>query len=127
MKTIEEVLAEHITGDALIPEGLAAALVEREQEGVDRLRLYADRLGLAGVVVSKVFAEVGLGEPMTDEMKAHVEQQYQAVLAEAREQAEARINMLRQMGAPIPAEVHAEVRDPLAEPIDVVIPDTPEE
>jgi hypothetical protein len=124
MKTIEEVLAEYTTGDATVPEGLAAALVEREQEAVDRLQLFAQRFGLLPAVVTRVILELGLGEQPDEETRAMIEAQYQELLEQAKRQHEAAFAAMRALGVPVPEH---EYIDPLSVSIDVEVPDSPPE
>jgi hypothetical protein len=125
MTTIEETIDNLLAqDDTLSAQGLAdllkAELVEREGEAVERLQLYAERFHLMPQIVSRVLLEVGLGN-FDDATKAHIEEQCQAFLAQAKEQTDAQIAALRAQGAVVP---DYEFTDPMTVPLDTVVPDT---
>lgn len=126
MKTIEEILSEHITGDALIPEGLNAALIEREQEAMDTLRIVASEFGLLPPVVAKVICLLGLGTPCEGDERKHVDEQYAALLLQIEDQRQTMIQKYAQIGVHINPP---EFKDPLADglPTGITIPDSPED
>jgi hypothetical protein len=130
MKTIEEIIEDHVTSDAApsvetIAE-LRDDLTAREQEAMDTLRVVASEFGLLPAVVAKVICMLGLGAPCEGEEREHVDAQYAALLAQIEEQRQEAIQKYAQIGIHIEPP---EFKDPLAEglPTGITIPDSPED
>lgn len=77
MKSIEEVVREK---QGAPPEALVAALVEREDEVADMLRLAGIQFGVYPAIVAKVFKDVGLGTPPDETLAALIDAQFVALM-----------------------------------------------
>lgn len=66
MRTIEEVLATYTIADK---EGLADALIQREDEVVGMIHNAATQFGMMPAIVAEVIATIGIGTPPDDETR----------------------------------------------------------
>lgn len=84
MKTINEIVTA-ATEAPLTEQDVALLigdLVAREDELADTLRLAAVQFGLYPQIVAKVFADVGVGTPPSEEGKALINSQYVQLMME---------------------------------------------
>lgn len=78
IRSISDVVEQcEVTGDT-VP--LVAALVEREQEASDVLRIIGAQFGMFPEIVAEALAEVGLGNPLSQEERAIIHHQYVALM-----------------------------------------------
>jgi hypothetical protein len=84
MSTLAEVLDQFDLGEAR--EGLLQALYAREDEACDGLRMAGVQFGLFPAIVAKVLTDLGLGTPVPDEVKAMIDNEFAATMAEIRRQ-----------------------------------------
>jgi hypothetical protein len=85
--TIAEVLAAHsVDTETEWGAALLAALINREDAKCDLLRLAGAQFGLYPAIVAEVLAEVGLGEPISDEQRILIRNQFNTLMAQLREQ-----------------------------------------
>ena len=83
---------EAVLGRYPLPVGtrrnLHADLVAREDMVCDLLRLAGQQFGLYPEIVAEVFAEVGLGSPISDAQREMVRNQFTALMERLREEHE---------------------------------------
>lgn len=84
MLRLEEVLAQFDLGEHR--DGLLSALYAREDEACDGLRIAGSQFGLFPAIVAKVLTDLGLGSPVPDEVKAMIDAEFAATMAEIRRQ-----------------------------------------
>jgi beta-galactosidase/beta-glucuronidase len=77
MKSIEEVVREKQDAP---PEALVAALMEREDEMADTLRMAGIQFGVYPAIVAKVFKDVGIGTPPTEDVGKMIDAQFVALM-----------------------------------------------
>lgn len=85
MSTIAEVVAAS-TVPAEEQAVLVASLVQREVELADRLRMAGLQFGLYPEIVAEVLAEVGMGEPVSEEERLMIRTQFVALMERLRGQ-----------------------------------------
>jgi hypothetical protein len=85
--TIEAVLGQYDLTAALRVQ-LLNALVQREDEVCDVLRAAGLQFGLYPEIVAEVFAEVGIGSPISAEQRDLVRNQFTALMDRLREEHE---------------------------------------
>ena len=127
MNTIQECIESTTEFDAGSGPGkqLTDALIAREQEMVGTLHMTASQFGLLPQIVAKVICMIGLGEPCTEEMRAHVDAQYARLMAQIVEQRQQAIEHYASQGISVEIPVF---KDPLAaDATEMVIPDSPPE
>lgn len=95
MKSIQEIVSEHndktTVEDA---EALTSALLEREDEMADHLRLAAINFGLYPQIVAKVLMDVGVGTTVSEEARVMINAQFVAIITAIQE--------AQQNGGPLP-------------------------
>jgi len=69
-----------------VPDGLKQALMDREDNIADMLRLAGAQYGTFPQIVAEVLCQVGLGTPPTTEERAMIHNQFHAVIEELRRQ-----------------------------------------
>lgn len=74
MKSIEEIVKE------TPPETLVEALLAREDEMADMLRLAGVQFGVYPAIVAKVFKDVGIGTPPTEDVGKMIDAQFVALM-----------------------------------------------
>lgn len=83
---IKEVV-EHVEGlSAEQVAHLTTALIAREDNMAEQLRMAGMQFGLFPQIVAEVLAEVGMGTPLTDDARQLVRQQFTALMEELRRQ-----------------------------------------
>lgn len=75
MQSIEELVLAHHAAEAP-PEALITALMAREDEIADALRLAGQQYGVYPQIVAEVFAEVGIGSPVPEPQRSMIHSQY---------------------------------------------------
>lgn len=97
--TLDEVL-EPFKGEA-VPDwdAVKAALLVREDNMADILRLAGMQFGMYPWIVSEVLAQIGLGTPLTEEERQFIAGQYADGIAAIKEQQQI---MFNQLGLPAP-------------------------
>jgi hypothetical protein len=71
--SIESVLDQHLGAR---PPSLAEALVEREEQIADILRIVGVQWGVLPPIMAEVFAQIGLGRPISTEQRALIHSQF---------------------------------------------------
>ena len=69
-----------------VPDGLKQALLDREDNIADMLRLAGAQFGTFPQIVAEVLCQVGLGTPLPQEERSMIHQQFHAVIEELRRQ-----------------------------------------
>jgi hypothetical protein len=83
LPTIESVVRQHYDDPATPPpEALVQALVERENTMADMFRMAGIQFGLYPQIMAEVFAEVGIGSPISPEQRQMVRTQFIALMQE---------------------------------------------
>jgi hypothetical protein len=90
MKSINETITEVTTeAGAQLPEetqaAIVAALLEREDEYLAAFHMAGAQFGVYPQIVAKVFTDLKFGTPVTDEAKALIDAQFNALMAQFRE------------------------------------------
>lgn len=85
--SIEEVVRQHVNSaaDRMV---LVEALVEREEQIADVLRMSGSDFGLFPEIVAEVLAAIGLGRPMPVEQRVMIHNNYHALMERLRREAE---------------------------------------
>lgn len=93
MSTIHETLAPFVRAEtnqgATSWSDLETVLVAREDEMADNLRLMAIQFGLYPEIVAECLAQVGLGAPLSEEMRALVHTNFTQLMERLRREHEA--------------------------------------
>jgi hypothetical protein len=86
LPTIEEVV-RHVEGltDEQVTH-LTSALTAREDNMADMFRMAGLQFGLYPQIVSEVFAEVGIGTPISEQQRVLIRQQFTALMQELQQQ-----------------------------------------
>lgn len=73
-----------LTAEQIQP--LTAALVAREDQMADTLRMAGAQFGLYPEIVAEVFAEVGVGTPVDETQRAFIRAQFNSLMEELQRQ-----------------------------------------
>lgn len=81
--SIADVVTKVLDGhaDAIDQAGLVLALTIREEEIADLLRLAGAQFNLFPEIIAEMFAQVGLGRPITEEQRVMIHAQFHALMA----------------------------------------------
>lgn len=82
-QVVEETTPELTLGQR---QQLTRALIAREDTMADMLRMAGMQFGLYPQIVAEVFAEVGVGTPVTAEQRVLIRQQFQTLMIELQRQ-----------------------------------------
>lgn len=85
MNTLAEVLSSVEMTDET-KAALTTALLAREDEVADRLRLIGAQFGMFPQIVAEALAEVGLGTPLSPEERALVHSQFHLLMTQLQQQ-----------------------------------------
>lgn len=77
-------VASDLTAEQRQP--LVAALVAREESMADMMRMAGLQFGLYPQIVSEVFAEIGVGQPISEQQRVMIRQQFVALMEELQQQ-----------------------------------------
>lgn len=72
--------------DEATSKALLTALIEREVAIADYLRIIGSNMGLYPFIVAEALAEVGLGQPLSEEERALIHNQYHIGMQELHDQ-----------------------------------------
>jgi len=87
LETIHDTIARvspDLTAEQRQP--LVAALVAREESMADMMRMAGLQFGLFPQIVSEVFAEIGFGEPISEQQRTMIRQQFNTLMEELQRQ-----------------------------------------
>lgn len=87
MSTIKEILHEHDADN----DQLEAALMKREDEIADALRLNGLQFGLYPEIVAEVLATIGIGTPPDEFARVMIRQQFETLMRRLHEEHQRRL------------------------------------
>jgi hypothetical protein len=76
---LDRLSARHLPGDRA---AIQAALVEREDQVADFLRLAGQQFGLFPQIVAEVLSQTGLGTPVSTEQRDMIHRQFHALMGQ---------------------------------------------
>jgi hypothetical protein len=77
-------VAPEVTAEQRQP--IVAALVAREESMADMMRMAGLQFGLYPQIVSEVFAEIGVGEPISEQQRTMIRSQFTALMEDLQRQ-----------------------------------------
>jgi hypothetical protein len=87
LPSIASVVEQHFNNPAdPPPEALVRALIDREDIMADMFRMAGIQFGLYPQIMAEVFAEVGIGSPISPEQRQMVRGQFLALMEEFQRQ-----------------------------------------